>query len=246
MDKLRLIIRREFLAKVKNKSFIIMTFVSPVVALTMGVLIMFLTKKNNNNTKEIVYIDDSGLFTTKDFKSSKSVKYTDFSALGVLETKKKVEAGNHYGFLYIPKVNGLELLSESIQFFSKDTPSLVLMEDIEKGLNNKLRSLKMQELGIDEQKIKLSRIRTDIKLLNFSGEKSSKLTSGLKIGFGGAAGYLIMMLVVIYGNAVMRSVIEEKTSRIIEVIISSVKPFQFMLGKIIGNASAGLFVVFRD
>ncbi|PHO01526.1 hypothetical protein CSC82_23170 [Rhodobacteraceae bacterium 4F10] len=81
-------------------------------------------------------------------------------------------------------------------------------------------------------------------MLNFSGEKSSKLINGLKIGVGAIAGYLLMMFVMIYGTSVMRSVIEEKTSRIIEVIVSSVKPFQLMLGKIIGNASAGLLQFF--
>ena len=77
-------------------------------------------------------------------------------------------------------------------------------------------------------------------MYNFSGEESSKLINGLKIGVGAIAGYLLMMFVIIYGTSVMRSVIEEKTSRIVEIIVSSVKPFQLMLGKIIGNASAGL------
>ncbi|MFC2110673.1 ABC transporter permease, partial [Bacteroidota bacterium] len=84
----------------------------------------------------------------------------------------------------------------------------------------------------------------EIKQSNFSGEKSSKLGNGLKIGLGMGAGYLLMMFIVIYGNSVMRNVIEEKTSRIIEIIISSVKPFQLMLGKIIGNACAGLLQFF--
>jgi len=94
--------------------------------------------------------------------------------------------------------------------------------------------------GIDLEKINASKIQSEIKMLNFSGEESSKLINGLKIGVGLIAGYLLMMFVMIYGTSVMRSVIEEKTSRIIEIIVSSVKPFQLMLGKIIGNASAGL------
>jgi len=240
MKKLKLIIRREFLAKVKNKSFIIMTFVSPLVVFAMGFLITFLTKQNDNTVKEILYVDESGLFLAQDFKNTETIKYLDFSDLGIEESKKKVEAGNHYGVLHLNKKENLESMSKAVEFFSKDTPGLIIMESIEGVVNNKLRSLKMQELGIDEEKIKSSRIHSDIKLLNFSGEKSSKLTSGLKIGIGSIAGYLLMMFVIIYGNAVMRSVIEEKTSRIIEIIVSSVKPFQLMLGKIIGNATAGL------
>jgi ABC-2 type transport system permease protein len=81
-------------------------------------------------------------------------------------------------------------------------------------------------------------------MFDFSGEESSKLINGLKIGLGLAAGYLLMMFVMIYGTSVMRSVIEEKTSRIIEIIVSSVKPFQLMMGKILGNAAAGLLQFF--
>ena len=92
--------------------------------------------------------------------------------------------------------------------------------------------------------IKASEIASNIKMFNFSGEESSKLINGLKIAVGAIAGYLLMMFVMIYGTSVMRSVIEEKTSRIIEIIVSSVKPFQLMLGKIIGNASAGLLQFF--
>ena len=92
--------------------------------------------------------------------------------------------------------------------------------------------------------IKASEIVSDIKMFNFSGEESSKLINGLKIAVGAIAGYLLMMFVMIYGTSVMRSVIEEKTSRIIEIIVSSVKPYQLMLGKIIGNASAGLLQFF--
>lgn len=240
MKKLRLIIEREFIAKVRNKSFIIMTFLSPLITLGMIALVVFLTRKNDDKVKEIVYVDNSGLFSTEDFKNTETIKYVDFTRLGLEATKKKVEEGNHYGVLYLPNINELELLAKSVEFFSKDTPGLNTMENIESNVNNKLRSLKMKQLGIDEEKIKSSKIRSDIKMFNFSGEKSSKLSNGLKIGVGTVAGYLLMMFVIIYGTSVMRSVIEEKTSRIIEVIVSSVKPFQLMLGKIIGNASAGL------
>ena len=98
----------------------------------------------------------------------------------------------------------------------------------------------MKKLGIDLVKLEKSKVNIDIRMSNFSGIKSSKLINGIKIGIGMGAGYLIMMFIIIYGAMVMRSVIEEKTSRIIEVIISSVKPFQLMLGKIFGTALAGL------
>ncbi|MGG6231655.1 ABC transporter permease [Tenacibaculum sp. SDUM215027] len=244
MKRLRLIIEREFIAKVRNRSFIVMTFLSPLLMIGMGALVFFLMKKNDEKVKKIVYVDESGLFSKDVFKDSKTVKYEDFTALGIEDSKRKVEEGDYYGALYIPKQDSLEVLAKSIEFFSKDSPSMSIMESLEDKIDKELRHEKLTNFGIDIAHIEESKISSEIKMLNFSGEKSSKLINGLKIGVGAIAGYLLMMFVMIYGTSVMRSVIEEKTSRIIEVIVSSVKPFQLMLGKIIGNASAGLLQFF--
>jgi ABC-2 type transport system permease protein len=240
MSKLKLIIHREFIAKVRNKSFLIMTFLSPVLMVGMGALIFFLMKKNDEKVKEILYVDNSELFTKEDFKDTKTIHYQDFTALGIEETKKKVEEGDYYGALIIPKQDSLEVLATAIEFYSKDSPGLSVMNSLETKIERKLRNEKLNSFGIDLDKINASKIQSDIKMINFSGEESSKLINGLKIGLGLIAGYMLMMFVMIYGTSVMRSVIEEKTSRIVEIIVSSVKPFQLMLGKIIGNASAGL------
>jgi len=244
MSKLKLIIHREFIAKVRNKSFLIMTFLSPILIVVMGALVVFLMKKNDEKVKEIVYVDASGLFTKEIFKDSKTVKYQDYTALGLTETKKKVENGDFDGVLYIPKKDSLELLAKSIAFYSIDSPGMSLMNGLEARVETHLRNLKLIHFEIDLMQIKASEIASDIKMFNFSGEESSKLINGLKIAVGAIAGYLLMMFVMIYGTSVMRSVIEEKTSRIVEIIVSSVKPFQLMLGKIIGNASAGLLQFF--
>ena len=244
MSKLKLIIQREFIAKVRNKSFIMMTFLSPLIMVGMGFLIYFLMKKNDEKVKEIVYVDNSELFTKDDFKNTKTLHYQNFTALGIEESKKKVEEGNYYGVLYIPKKDSLELLAKSIEFYSKDSPGMSVMSSLENKIESKLRNEKLNNFGIDLAKIKASRINTDIKMFDFAGEESSKAKNIASIIAGGAAGYLLFMFVMIYGTSVMRSVIEEKTSRIIEVIVSSVKPFQLMLGKIVGNASAGLLQFF--
>jgi ABC-2 type transport system permease protein len=244
MKKLKLLIRREFLAKVKNKSFIVMTFLSPLLMVGVGFLVFFLSKKNDESVKEIIYVDDYKLFSKEDFKDSKTVQYLDYTAFGIEETKKKVEEGDYYGVLYIPEKEDLETLANSIEFYSKDSPSMSVIGNLENKVEAKLRNLKLDQFGIDLEKIKASRIASDIKMYNFSGEESSKLINGLKIGVGFIAGYMLMMFVILYGTSVMRSVIEEKTSRIVEIIVSSVKPFQLMLGKIIGNASAGLLQFF--
>ncbi|QTD38363.1 ABC transporter permease [Polaribacter batillariae] len=244
MSKLKLIIQREFIAKVRNKSFIVMTFLSPIIMVAMLTLVVFLMKKNDKKTKTIVYVDNSGLFEKNDFKDTKSVKYTDYTSLGIEATKKKVAEGSYYGVLYIPQKDSLEILANSIEFYSKDSPNMSLINSLESKIEKKLRNKKLTNFGIDLAQIEASKLNTDIKMYDFSGEESSKLRNWIKIIFGAIAGYLLMMFVMIYGTSVMRSVIEEKTSRIIEIIVSSVKPFQLMLGKIIGNASAGLLQFF--
>ncbi|WP_431164598.1 ABC transporter permease [Tenacibaculum halocynthiae] len=244
MSRLRLIIEREFIAKVRNKSFLMMTFLSPLLMVGMGALVFFLMKKNDEKVKNIVYVDESGLFSKDIFKDSKTIKYQDFTKLGLEETKKKVEGGDYYGALYIPKLDSIEVLAKSIEFYSKDSPGMSVLGNIERKIETRFRNLKLNNFGIDLAKIKASKISSDIKMFNFSGEESSKAKNVASIIAGGAAGYLLFMFVMIYGTSVMRSVIEEKTSRIIEIIVSSVKPFQLMLGKIIGNASAGLLQFF--
>jgi ABC-2 type transport system permease protein len=244
MGKLKLIVKREFNAKVKNKSFLVMTFLSPLIMVGMGALVIFLMKKNDEKVKKIIYVDNSQLFTKDNFKDTKTTKYTDYTNIGIDSSKAKVERGEYDGVLFIPKIDSLEVLASSIEYYSKETPGMSIMDNLEYKIENKLRNVKLTNFGMDLEKIKASRLSAEIKMFNFSGEESSKLNNGLKIGVGAVAGYLLMMFVMIYGTSVMRSVIEEKTSRIIEIIVSSVKPFQLMLGKIIGNASAGLLQFF--
>ncbi|WP_372800468.1 ABC transporter permease [Lutibacter sp.] len=238
MNKLKLIIKREFLAKVKNKSFIVMTILSPLLMVGLFMLIIFLNQKNSEEIRIVAFVDDSQLLTAV-FKDTDKTKYVDLTAIGLEEARKQTE-NSYYGILYIPKSDTLENLSKGILFYSEDSPSLNLISAIENKLEKKIRDLKIEQLNIDINQVKSAETDVEITSENFSGEKSSKIGSILKMITGGGFGYLIFMFIIIYGTSVMRSVIEEKTSRIIEVIISSVKPFQLMLGKILGNALAGV------
>lgn len=238
MGKLNLIIKREFFAKVKNKSFIIMTILSPLLMVGLIALIVFLNQKNSEEVRTIAFVDDSNLLSST-FESTTSTKYVDLTAIGIEEARKQTKNA-YYGVLHIAKSDSLKTLSTGITFYSQDAPSLSLLGEIENKLEKKIRDLKIEQLNIDVAKIKEAETNVDIIAENFSGEKSSKIGSILKMFAGGGFGYLIFMFIIIYGTSVMRSVIEEKTSRIIEVIISSVKPFQLMLGKILGNALAGI------
>ncbi|SNR29974.1 ABC transporter permease [Lutibacter flavus] len=238
MNKLKLIIKREFLAKVKNKSFIVMTVLSPLLMVGLMMLIIFLNEKNSEDVRTVAFVDESNLLAST-FTDTETTKYIDLTALGIDEARMQTE-GQYYGILYIPKSDSLVNLSKGIAFYSEDTPSLNLLGSIENKLEKKIRNLKIEQLHFDVDKIKATETTVEIATENFVGEKSSKIGSVLRMIAGGGFGYLIFMFIIIYGTSVMRSVIEEKTSRIIEVIISSVKPFQLMMGKILGNALAGV------
>lgn len=233
MKQLWLIIKREYITKIRNKSFIIMTFISPLIILILGILIGYLTDINNNSQKNIIVFDESFVFF-KTFKNTKNINYQYTNQGNIEDIKAKAFQKHIYGVLYIP-----ENIRE-IQFFSDETPSINFVENLTNQLENAIFYQNLQNQNISLESITSAKEKINIDLQNFSGEKSSKLANWLKLIFGGASGYLLMMFIVVYGNMIMRSVIEEKTSRIIEIIVSSVKPIQLMLGKIIGTSLVGI------
>ncbi|WP_100612523.1 ABC transporter permease [Confluentibacter lentus] len=239
MNHLPLIIKREYLTKVKNKSFIVMTFLSPIIMIILISVVAYLSQLNNEKQRVIAVLDESGL--VKDaFQNTEHTKYNVFEDMTLTDAKAIVKETSNYGLLYIGKLDTINFVPQHMEFYSEESPSLGLISDLEGILENKLTDLKLQNEGFDIEKIKTSRATVSIEQESFDGQKTSKIDSVLKLIFGGMAGYLLFMFIIIYGNMIMRSVIEEKTSRIIEVIISSVKPVQLMLGKIIGTSLAGI------
>ena len=235
MKHLRIIIEREYLNKIRNKSFIIMTFVSPLIVVAFALIIGFLTDVNSkSNAKDILILDESGLFGTT-FTDTETIHYEYLKDKSLQEARAEVLATSKYGLLYIPK-------EETAQkaFYSEESPSLSLVNELTGALEKTLFQYNLTQKGIDKAEIDSARTKITLQMENFTGEKTSEFDNVMKIAIGGVAGYLIFMFIIIYGNMIMRSVIEEKTNRIVEIIISSVKPFQLMLGKIIGTSLAGL------
>lgn len=235
MKHLRIIIEREYLNKIRNKSFIIMTFVSPLIVVAFAFIIGFLTNVNNkSNAKDILILDESGLFSNT-FSDTETIHYEYLKDKTLQEARAEVLETSKYGLLYIPK-------EETAQkaFYSEESPSLSLVNELTGALEKTLFQYNLTQKGIDKAEIDSARTKITLQMENFTGEKTSEFDNVMKIAIGGVAGYLIFMFIIIYGNMIMRSVIEEKTNRIVEIIISSVKPFQLMLGKIIGTSLAGL------
>ncbi len=239
MDKLLLIIKREFIARVRNRTFIVMTFVSPLLVFAMIGVIGWLVSLNKDQIRTVAVHDESQYFVSA-FKDTKNLRFKDFSSSPLDVVKDSVVLKKFYGLLYIPKPHDTIDFVNSVRFYGENAPTIEILNTIERVINNKLTETKLIEKGLDVDAIASARTKISLKIENFSGEKSSKLSNIIKIAFGGVAGYLLLMFIVIYGNMIMRSVIEEKTSRIIEIIISSVKPLQLMLGKILGTSFAGV------
>lgn len=234
MSILSLIIRREYIARVRNKSFLVMTFLSPLILVGMIFLISYLTQLNGDDRRSIVVVDESGNFETVFFNTDQTT-YINLSSEGLETAKEIAQKEEYYGLIHIAST-----LEKGVTFYGNETPSFTYVGDIEERIEKKLTDDKLIAQGIDPNTLENAKSSINLNIENFSGETSSKMSNWVKAAFGGGAGYLLMMFIIIYGNMVMRSVIEEKTNRIIEVIISSVKPFQLMMGKILGTTLAGI------
>lgn len=239
MSKLKLIIKREYLAKVRNKSFIIMTFLSPILMVGMIVLIAFLTKVNDSEKRIITVLNESDFFSNS-FNPNESISYIKLRNLSFEEAKDSTISMGNYGLLHISKQENLEATASQAFLYTKESPVSNVVERLETIFQNRLRQGRLQQLGVSAKDFADIDENFEIRTSTFEGEQNVKGINEIKAVIGGGFGYLIMMFIIIYGGFVMRSVIEEKTSRIIEVIISSVKPFQLMLGKIIGTSLAGI------
>tara|TARA_R110002051_G_scaffold250578_3_gene309942 strand:- start:4062 stop:5417 length:1356 start_codon:yes stop_codon:yes gene_type:complete len=239
MNKLLLIIKREYLAKVRNKSFVIMTFLSPILMVAMVVLIAFLTKLNDSDKQVITVLNESDFFSNE-FVTTNTTSFINFKNIPLQAAMDSTLNMGYYGLLYIPDDSSLEKITERTFFYTKEAPSTSVLDKLENIFESRLEQNRLQELGVSKKDFSELDRGYSINTSTFSGELNIKGFNEIKAFIGGGFGYLIMMFIIIYGGFVMRSVIEEKTSRIIEVIISSVKPFQLMMGKIIGTSLAGI------
>lgn len=235
MNKILLIIQREYLTRVKKKSFILMTFLGPLLMVGL-VFAQFWIKMIPEEKQKVLVVDESQLFINK-------LENTANQTFNYSKNKLALEQRNFYStdynvILYIPE-NIID--SQKIQLFYKKQPGLGMQDYISTLVTKKLEEMKLLASGIHVEQ--LASIKTKLNLtttkIETSGEFETK-DNEISMALGFIAGILIYIFIFLYGAQVMRGVIEEKTSRIIEVIISSVKPFQLMMGKIVGIAMVGL------
>jgi len=237
MNKIKLIIQREYLSRVKKKSFIIMTILAPILFAGIMIIPGYLATMGDKEDKVIAVIDETnildGSISNQEHLTFEYIENSSFQTL-----KDNFSEADYYAILYIPS----NILSvEKVQLYSDKQTTLGVNDHISRELDSFLEKIKLANENVPLDI--LDRIDTNISVetlqWNSSGEEKAS-SAGLASAIGYLAGFLIYMFIFMYGAQVMRGVMEEKSSRIVEVIISSVKPFQLMMGKVIGVAMVGL------
>ncbi len=237
MNKIFLIIQREFLNRVQKKSFLIATILLPLIFPAIIAVMVYVAKEQEKGAKtEVIhFVDESGLFNPNDIKRYELRKFNG----NIEDAKIAFNNSDDFGLLYIPRIN----LSHptGIALYTKVNPSPSDISDLESKIESQIKEAKMIKFNIDPQI--LDSLKTTISIrsvsLSKSGQEKSSDTKVL-FGIGMIGGILIYIFIFVYGAQIMQGVIEEKTSKVVEVIVSSVRPFQLMLGKILGLASVGL------
>ncbi len=235
MNKIGLIIQREYLTRVRKKSFIIMSIIGPLLFGLLMVIPIWLASRESDE-KVIEILDESGYFKDK-IEDTGVVSFTYLDKT-IEDAKNDLSANDSYGLLYIPKLD-LDH-PEGITFFAEKNPSIEIQLSLERLLKSKIESIKLDNSGIDKEKLDKIKTEIDLNIINLTDKGEKEGNVGVATATGYFAGVLIYFFVFLYGIQTLRGVIEEKTSRIVEIIISSVRPFQLMMGKIIGIGAVGL------
>lgn len=237
MNKILLIIEREYLTRVKKKSFLLVTFLVPLLIIGVYALMIVLTMNSfENNLSNVHVVDQSGVFKDK-FTDTKQTKFIVASSDIEAEKQQILKDGEKNYLLVIPE--NIEQ-SLSAELYASEKAGLSLQTEVSKQLESILRNKQLEASGIDVNVINAIKpnITVAAKELTSEGERDGSVFAAM----GTAVGLSIFtyLALVLYGSQVMRGVIEEKSSRIVEVIISSVKPFQLMMGKILGIGLVGI------
>ncbi len=239
MEHFSLITTREYLNKITNKSFWLFTVLLPLFLIGIVFLLSFLSSINNDSVKTISVVDNTG-YIYDSLDSSNDIKYSLIIDPSLEKAKEISSQNEDYGLLYISSFDSPGEIAESILFISENSPSLSIINRVESQLERILTNENFRIIGLDINEINSSKIYLNLYQESLDGKETTKVDGIVKLVFGMALGFLLYFFIFIYGSMIMMSVMEEKTSRIIEIIISSVKPFSLMTGKIIGVSLAGL------
>ncbi|AZB21769.1 ABC transporter permease [Kaistella haifensis] len=237
MKNIFLITKREYLTQVKKKSFIILTLLAPILMIGFGALIAFMFKANESSSTFNV-VDKSGLFVGN-LKSDNTIKYVfvpkenERALTSTLKEMTGIE-----GLLIIPELknNNFDELEKNTKLLINKKIGFDTKSSVSTDLSKVIKKEKIKTLGLSEDQLINLDKNFDLNTENVvdNNKADSSLDFGVKSGLSMVLMYAVFMFIIIYGVRVMRSVLEEKNNRVVEIIISSVKPFELMMGKILG------------
>ncbi|MDX9811112.1 MAG: ABC transporter permease [Bacteroidales bacterium] len=241
MNKISVIIQREYLTRVRKKSFIIMTILAPVLMAALILVPTLLVLNEDQEYKKIAVIEDGSDILSEAVPDTKEMDFVYLPGARLDDLKTTFDSAGYYGILYIsPDVINVP---NAIQLISKQQPPITVIEHIESSIEKELEKQKLLTYNIEDLDKIMKNVQTNVSVQTIKIDDSGQVkqtSTGIAMALAYIGGFLMYMLVFIFGSQVMRGVIEEKTSRVVEVIISSVKPIQLMMGKIIGIALVGL------
>ncbi len=240
MGKIGLIIGREYLTRVKKKTFIIMTILGPILMAAAIIIPSYIAIKSSEKepATTVGIVDESGFYDDV-FVSTDRIEFKYLDS-GLAKAKAQAISGEMPYVLYIPEADSGDFPSKAV-FYGQENVGEKLKTVVTNIMSNKVKDTKLQQAGIDSELLKSIKTNIDVKSYKIDetgNEKRSYNEISQIIGY--IAGLLIYMFIIMFSSQVMRGVMEEKSSRIVEVIVSSVKPFQLMMGKIIGIGLVGL------
>ncbi|MDX9728231.1 MAG: ABC transporter permease [Bacteroidales bacterium] len=241
MNKIALIIRREYITRVRKKSFLIMTFLTPFLFALIFIIPMLVMNNEDKDFKRIAVIENGSDLFKNVIPNTKDTEFDYRSDLKLDDIKHNFSEQGYYGVLFISP----EIVSspDAIQLISMKQPPIGLLDHITGSLEKEIEKQKLLAYNIENLDEILKTINTSVRIQTIKMDESGgarETSTGISMALAYLGGFLMYMLVFMFGSMVMRGVIEEKTNRIVEVIVSSVKPVQLMLGKIIGVALVGL------
>jgi ABC-2 type transport system permease protein len=236
MNKLWLIIQREYLTRVKKRSFILATILTPFAFVLFFIIVGFIFSYEGDDKLNVAIVDENNILDKK--PSDEENLFFTMENKSFEDLVANIEASKYDVIIKVPNVKNLKTQKFSAYYQSKNQLGLDVHSKIGDKLSERIREYKMREMKLDKEQ--LESLRSKVSLVKENDEGQSTFTSIIGAGIGGVMGFIMYITVFIYGMMVMRSVMEEKTSRIVEVMISSVKPFQLMMGKIIGVGAVGL------
>lgn len=233
------IIRREYLTRVKKKTFLLTTFLTPILIVVFGAILVWILSYQSNESPKIMIKDDSALITAEDIKEKKlNAELTNKD----LQSLRNTEDRDYVGVLFIPAIDSILSQTHEVDYYSEDALAPDVSMRLESMISEKIRKEKVKFLQYDEETLATLSTNTKIKSKAMKEDEDAlgPLNSGIAAALGGIMGFIMYFVVSIYGSMVMRGVMEEKINRIVEVMVSSVKPFELMLGKVLGIGGVGL------